>query len=219
MSGFAEMHALQIQVYLQEMKHIDSIDAKYFTFSIMIDPHNEEKLAELLRDPATRRQAFSEVIHLYQENLYWQIRKLVFDHEDASDLLQNTLLKAWQGLDNFRGDSRLSTWLYTIAHNETISFLNKRQAEQEMTIDDPDGYIMDSQEADQYFDGEEAQRLLRQAIQNLPAKQREVFVLRYFKEMPYEEISRITGTSVGALKASYHFAVDKISSFFHKNEI
>lgn len=180
---------------------------------------NEDQLATLLQDPATRRDAFSKVIHLYQENLYWQIRKLVINHDDTSDVLQNTLLKAWQGLDSFRGDSKLSTWLYTIAHNESITFLNKQQAEQEMTMDDPEGYLMDSQEADQYFDGDEAQRLLLDAIASLPTKQREVFNMRYYDELPYEDISRITGTSVGALKASYHFAVDKISAFFRKNEI
>lgn len=179
----------------------------------------ETELTELMRNPETRRSAFSEVIHRYQEQLYWQIRKVVLDHEDASDVLQNTLLKAWQAIDNFRGDSKLSTWLYTIAHNESITFLTKRQTELEMTIDDPEGYVMDTQEADKYFDGDDAQRLLLEAIALLPPKQREVFNLRYYDEMPYEEISLVTGTSVGALKASYHFAVEKISEYFKKNEI
>ena len=183
------------------------------------DQLTEEQLALLLRDPDTRRDAFSKVIHRYQEQLYWQIRKLVILHDDASDVLQNTLLKAWQGLDSFRADAKLSTWLYTIAHNEAITFLTKRQAEQEMTIDDPDGYMMDTREADTYFDGDEAQRLLHEAVALLPAKQREVFNMRYYDEMPYEDMSRITGTSVGALKASYHFAVEKISDYFKKNEI
>lgn len=180
---------------------------------------SEDELIRRLTDPNSRREAFSQVIHLYQENLYWQIRKLVLDHEDASDVLQNTLLKAWQALDGFRGDAKLSTWLYTIAHNEAISFLTKRQAELDMTIDDPDGYVMDTQEADRYFDGDEAQRLLLEAIAQLPAKQREVFNMRYYDELPYEDISRITGTSVGALKASYHFAVEKITAYVKKNEI
>lgn len=179
----------------------------------------EEQLVQQLKDPATRRQAFSLVIHRYQEQIYWQIRKMVFDHEDSSDVLQNTLLKAWQALDSFRGDSKLSTWLYTIARNESLTFLTKRQAEMDMTLDDPDGYVMDCQEADQYFDGDDAQRLLLEAIAQLPAKQREVFNMRYYDELPYEDISRITGTSVGALKASYHFAVEKISAYVKKNEI
>lgn len=185
----------------------------------MSPKQTDEQLIQLLKDPATRRAAFSQVIHRYQEQLYWQIRKLVLDHEDTSDVLQNTLLKAWQALDNFRGDSKLSTWLYTIAHNESITFLTKKQAEQDMTIDDPEGYVMDTQEADRYFDGDEAQRLLLEAIALLPAKQREVFNMRYYDELPYEDISRITGTSVGALKASYHFAVEKIAAHVKKNEI
>ena len=151
---------------------------------------SDDQLTRLLKDPATRRDAFSQVIHRYQEQLYWQIRKLVIDHEDSSDVLQNTLLKAWQALDNFRGDSKLSTWLYTIAHNESLTFLTKRQAEQELTIDDPDGYVMDTREADKYFDGDEAQRLLLEAIALLPAKQREVFNMRYYDELPYEDISK-----------------------------
>lgn len=179
----------------------------------------DEQLTQLLKDPDQRRSAFSSVIHKYQEQLYWQIRKMVTDHEDASDVLQNTLLKAWQALDSFRADSKLSTWLYTIAHNESITFLTKRQAELDMTIDDPDGYMMDTQEADNYFDGDEAQKLLIEAINTLPAKQREVFNYRYYDDLPYEEISLITGTSIGALKASYHFAVDKISAFLRKKEI
>lgn len=182
-------------------------------------PISEAQLAEQLRDPATRRQAFTQVIHQFQEQMYWQIRKLVLDHEDTSDVLQNTLLKAWQGLDNFRGDSKLSTWLYTIAHHEALTFLTKRQAELDMTIDDPDGYVMDTQEADTYFDGDDAQRLLLEAIASLPPKQREVFNMRYYDELPYEEIALITGTSVGALKASYHFAVEKITNYFKNNEI
>lgn len=186
---------------------------------IMKEQPTELQLAEMLRDPERRREAFSQVIHLYQENLYWQIRKLVLNHDDTADVLQNTLLKAWQGVDSFRGDCKLSTWLYSIAHNESISFLNKRQTELEMTVDDPSGYVMDSLEADKYFDGTDAQRLLQQAMAELPPKQREVFKMRYFDELPYDEISSITGTSVGALKASYHFAVDKISTFFRKNEI
>ena len=179
----------------------------------------DEQISQMLKDPEQRRAAFSTVIHKYQEQLYWQIRKLVIDHEDTSDVLQNTLLKAWQALDSFRADSKLSTWLYTIAHNEAITFLTKKQQELDMTIDDPEGYAMDCVEADKYFDGDEAQKLLLEAIATLPAKQREVFNMRYYDELPYEEISVITGTSVGALKASYHFAVEKISNFLRKKEI
>lgn len=179
----------------------------------------EQELAEALKDPARRREAFSLVIQQYQENLYWQIRKLVIIHDDAADILQDTLLRAWSKLDDFRGDSKLSVWLYSIARNQALTFLRKRQEEQELTLDDPDGYLMDCQEAAADFDGDEAQRVLNEALATLPAKQREVFCLRYFDEKSYEEISQITGTSVGALKASYHFAQEKIEKFVKKREL
>lgn len=190
----------------------------------MSQPHNKVQVDEAalkaeLADPQKRRAAFSKVISLYQEQIYWQIRKLVINHDDTADVLQNTFLKAWQNIESFRGDSKISTWLFTIAHNESIGFLTKMQAEREMTADDPDGYLQDQIQSDSYFDGEETQRELLSAIATLPAKQRQVFNMRYFDEMPYEEISQILGTSVGALKASYHFAVEKISAFFHRKEM
>lgn len=186
---------------------------------IMMVQMTEQELAEALKDPTRRREAFSLVIQEYQENLYWQIRKLVIIHDDAADILQDTLLRAWSKLDDFRGDSKLSVWLYSIARNQALTFLRKRQEEQELTLDDPDGYLMDSQEAAADFDGDEAQRVLNEALATLPAKQREVFCLRYFDEKSYEEISQITGTSVGALKASYHFAQEKIEKFVKKREL
>jgi len=180
---------------------------------------NEKKLIEELADPKNRREAFSKLITAYQEQVYWQIRKLIINHDDTADVLQNTFLKAWTNLDNFRGESKLSTWLYTIAHNEAITFLTKAQAEREMIADDPDGYLQEQIQADKYFDGDEAQQTLLKAIASLPPKQRQVFNMRYYDEMPYEEISAILDTSVGALKASYHFAVEKITEFFKKEEI
>lgn len=180
---------------------------------------NEKILIEELADPNRRRTAFSKVITLYQEQLYWQIRKLLISHDDTADVLQNTFLKAWSNIDNFRGDSKLSTWLYTIAHNESITFLTKAQAEREMIADDPDGYLQEQILADKYFDGDETQKKLLCAIATLPPKQRQVFNMRYFDEIPYEEMSEILKTSVGALKASYHFAVGKITDFFKKEEI
>jgi len=171
-----------------------------------------------LLNPETRRAAFSRLISSYQEQLYWQIRKLVINHDDAADVLQNTLLKVWQNLDSFRGDSKLSTWMYTIAHNEALTFLGKMQAEREVTLDDPEGYLQNQIEGDRYFDGNETQRQLLQAIATLPNRQRQVFNMRYFDEMTYEEISLILGASVGALKASYHFATEHIAKFFEKFE-
>lgn len=180
-----------------------------------MNEYNEEDLAAQLDDETTRRQAFSEIIKIYKERLYWQIRKIVLVHEDADDVLQNTFLKAWRNLDNFRGESKLSTWLYRIAVNESLTFLNKRKQEQEMTVDDPDAVLLDRMQADEYFNGDELQTLLMKAIQTLPEKQRLVFNMRYFDEMKYEEMSDILGTSVGALKASYHIAAKKIEEFFN----
>ena len=180
---------------------------------------DEKALIAELTDPKKQRAAFSKVITLYQEQLYWQIRKLLINHDDTADVLQNTFLKAWSNIGSFRGDSKLSTWLYTIAHNESITFLTKAQAEREMIADDTDEYLQQQIMADKYFDGDETQKKLLCAIATLPPKQRQVFNMRYFDEMPYEEISGILQTSVGALKASYHFAVEKITEFFKKEEI
>ena len=180
---------------------------------------DEKALIAELTDPKKQRAAFSKVITLYQEQLYWQIRKLLINHDDTADVLQNTFLKAWTNIGSFRGDSKLSTWLYTIAHNESITFLTKAQADREMIADDPDEYLQRQIMADKYFDGDETQKKLLCAIATLPPKQRQVFNMRYFDEMPYEEISGILQTSVGALKASYHFAVEKITEFFKKEEI
>ena len=180
---------------------------------------DEKALIAELTDPKKQRAAFSKVITLYQEQLYWQIRKLLINHDDTADVLQNTFLKSWSNIGRFRGDSKLSTRLYTIAHNESITFLTKAQAEREMIADDPDEYLQQQIMADKYFDGDETQKKLLCAIATLPPKQRQVFNMRYFDEMPYEEISGILQTSVGALKASYHFAVEKITEFFKKEEI
>ena len=171
-----------------------------------------------LRNPDTRRAAFSRLVSAYQEQLYWQIRKLVINHDDSADVLQNTFIKIWQNLDNFRGDAKLSTWMYTVAHNEAITFLTKMQAEREVTLDDPEGYLQNQIEGDKFFDGDETQRHLLEAIALLPARQRQVFNMRYYDEMPYEEISQILGASVGALKASYHFATERIAQYFEQFE-
>lgn len=183
------------------------------------NPQTDEQLVADLRDPDKRRAAFSRMVGLYQEQLYWQIRKLVINHDDAADVLQNTLLKAWSNIESFRGDSKLSSWLYTIAHNESISFLNKMQTERELSLDDPEGNLQNQVESDRYFDGDETQRHLLEAIATLPPRQRQVFNMRYYDEMPYDEISQILETSVGALKASYHFAVERIGEYMKKFEM
>lgn len=159
------------------------------------------------------REAFAQVVAHYSEPLYWQIRKMVVSHDDTDDLLQNTFMKAWANIDYFRGDAKLSTWLYRIAVNESITFLNKERAKRNLTVDDEDTFLVESLPADEWFDGDEWQSLLQQAIARLPEKQRLVFTMRYFDEMKYEEMSEILGTTVGALKASYHHAAKKVEEF------
>lgn len=159
------------------------------------------------------REAFAQVVAHYSEPLYWQIRKMVVSHDDTDDLLQNTFMKAWANIDYFRGDAKLSTWLYRIAVNESITFLNKERAKRNLTVDDEDTFLVESLPADEWFDGDEWQLLLQQAIARLPEKQRLVFTMRYFDEMKYEEMSEILGTTVGALKASYHHAAKKVEEF------
>ena len=173
----------------------------------------EDEVVERLRDPGKQRDAFSQVVAAYSEKLYWQIRKMVMSHEDANDLLQNTFLKAWTNLESFRGDAKLSTWMYKIAVNECITFLNKQRAINNVPLDDTDVYLLQTLKADAFFDGDEIDAKLQEAILNLPEKQRLVFTLKYNDDMKYEEMSELLGTSIGALKASYHHAVKKIESF------
>jgi RNA polymerase sigma-70 factor (ECF subfamily) len=181
--------------------------------------HNEEDVLNGLRsnDPAAQRKAFEQIVHHYSEKLYWQIRKMVLSHDDANDLLQNTFLKAWMSIDLFRGDAQLSTWLYKIAINESITFLNKQRAHTHISMDNGDAYLADKLESDDYFDGNAAQLKLQKAILTLPEKQRLVFNMRYFDEMPYDEMSKILDTSAGALKASYHHASKKVEDFLNNH--
>lgn len=176
-------------------------------------PFKEDEIVERLRNPDTRRNAFEQVVAAYSERLYWLIRKMVLSHDDANDILQNTFLKAWVNLDSFRGEAKLSTWLYKIAVNENITFLNKQRAMNNISMDDTDVYLLDKLKGDDYFDGDALQLKLQEAILSLPEKQRIVFTMKYYDDMKYEEMSDVLGTSVGALKASYHHAVKKIESF------
>lgn len=178
-----------------------------------MQPFIEDEIVERLRNPDTRRKAFEQVVAAYSERLYWLIRKMVLSHDDANDLLQNTFLKAWVNLDSFRGEAKLSTWLYKIAVNENITFLNRQRAINNVSIDDTDAFLLEKLKSDEYFDGEAIQFKLQEAILRLPEKQRVVFNMKYYDEMKYEEMSDILGTSVGALKASYHHAVKKIEAF------
>ena len=182
-----------------------------------LPPENKE-LIERLREPSTCREAFGEVIKIYTEPLYWQIRRMVQSHDDANDLLQNTFMKAWASIENFRGDARLSTWLYKIAINESITFLERERKRHNISLDDQEADLARTIEADTYFDGDEIQQQLRKAVASLPEKQRLVFNMKYFDDMKYEDMSNILGTSVGALKASYHLAVKKIESILSEND-
>lgn len=179
-------------------------------------PTEDKELVARLQNPETCRSAFGDVIRLYSEPLYWQIRRLVNNHDDANDLLQNTFLKAWNNIDSFRGMARLSTWLYKIAINESLTFLNNEKRHQKVSIDDEESGLINAIEADKHIDGDSLKVELRKAIALLPEKQRIVFNMRYFDDMKYEDMSQILGTSVGALKASYHLAAKKIEEYFSK---
>ena len=181
-------------------------------------PLNEKSLIEDLQNESKARDAFDALIRTYGESIYWQIRKMISNHDDANDLLQNVFLKAWKNIHNFRGDAKLSTWLFKIAVNESINFLNHERQRMNITDDEHDSFLLESIEADPYFDGDSLQLELQKVISTLPEKQRLVFNMRYFDDMKYEEISEILGTSIGALKASYHHAAKKIEAAISKLE-
>lgn len=176
--------------------------------------YNEREVLALLQDEKTQRRGFEMIVAQYSEQLYWQIRRMVYSHEDANDLLQNTFVKAWTSIDYFRGDAKLSTWLYRIALNECLTFLSKQRAMSTVSLDDPEADVLQKLESDPYFSGDKIQAKLQKALLTLPEKQRMVFNLKYYQDMKYEEMSEIFGTSVGALKASYYHAVKKIEKFF-----
>ena len=178
---------------------------------------NEEEILSQVRNPDTQRQGFAHLVDKYSERLYWQIRKMIYSHEDANDILQDVFIKAWLNIDKFRGDAKLSTWLFKIAINESITFINRSKAKLNLSIDDSDSFLIEKLEGDEYFDGDEAQLLLQKAVVTLPEKQRLVFQMKYFSEMKYDEMSDILGTSVGALKASYHHAVKKVERFLKES--
>ena len=170
--------------------------------------------------PATHEKGFRILMQSFQEPLYRHVRRLVYDHDDANDVIQNVFIKVFRSIERFEGKSKLFTWLYRIATNEAITFLNNRNRKETSTIDDPNNvYLANQLKADTFFDGDEIQTRLVQAIATLPDKQRAVFNLRYYEEMPYEEMSAVLETSVGALKASYHHAAKKIEAFFKGIEV
>ena len=173
-------------------------------------------IAELLH-PKTQNEAFQKLLREYQKPLYNHIRNIVLNHDDADDVLQNTFIKVFQNLKNFKGESKLFSWIYRIATNEAITFLNQKAKKNNTTSEELQSKIVDNLKADSYFDGDEIQFKLQKAIAVLPEKQQLVFKMKYFEEIKYEDMSEILGTSVGALKASYHHAVKKIEEFMNGN--
>ncbi len=175
-------------------------------------------IANLKREDK-RDLAFNLLVTKYQERLYWHIRKIVISHDDADDVLQNTFIKIWKSIDNFRQESSLYTWLYRIATNESLTFINSNKRKHFMPMNDASEFLMNNLISDPYFEGDKIQLELQKAILSLPEKQRLVFNMKYFEEMKYEEISEILDTSVGALKASFHHATKKIEAYIKNSDI
>jgi RNA polymerase sigma factor (sigma-70 family) len=173
----------------------------------------DEEILSKFRDEKTRNEAFNLLLKKYQQKIYWHVRRMVIDHDDADDIVQDVFIKIWKNLPGFRNDAQLYTWMYRIATNECITFLNKKKAKNNVSLDDVDFELADTLSGSDQFSGDQIQRKLQEAILTLPDKQRLVFNMKYFDDMKYEEMSDVLGTSVGALKASYHLAVKKIEAF------
>lgn len=174
---------------------------------------SENQLIQRLQNEETASIAFKEVVALYKERLYWHIRNMVKNHEDAHDVLQNTFIKVFKNIKNFKGDSKLYSWMYRIATNEAINFLNKKANQLKISSEDLQQRLITNLESDVYFEGDEIQLKLQKAIASLPHKQQQVFNMKYFQELKYREMAEILQTSEGALKASYHHASKKIKDF------
>lgn len=174
---------------------------------------DDKELLELFRDPSQKERAYTAIVKKYQEKIYWHVRRMVVDHDDAHDVVQNVFIKVWKGLENFREDAKLYTWLYRIASNESLTFIEQQKKRNIISFEDEQAGMAERLKADKDFDANKLEWKLQLAIQQLPEKQKLVFSLRYYDEMPYEDMSRILETSEGALKASYHHAVKKIEEY------
>jgi RNA polymerase sigma-70 factor (ECF subfamily) len=174
---------------------------------------SDNELLVEFRNPVTKEKAFTAIIKKYQEKLYWLVRRMVVDHDDANDVLQNVFIRVWNGLGNFREDSQLYTWMYRIATNESLTFIEQQKKRASVSLSEVESGLSNKIKADKDFDGNKLEWKLQLAIQQLPEKQRIVFQLRYYDEMPYEQMSKVLETSEGALKASYHHAVKKIEDY------
>ncbi|MBO3116049.1 RNA polymerase sigma factor [Winogradskyella sp. DF17] len=174
---------------------------------------SESQFITRLQNPASKETAFRELLNLYKERLYWHIRKIVVSHDDADDVLQNTFIKVYRSIDNFKGESKLYSWLYRIATNESITFIKKNAKRLQISDEEHQNNAINNLQADVYFEGDEIQLKLQQAIASLPQKQQLVFNMKYFDNIKYKDMAEILDTSEGALKASYHIAVKKIEGF------
>ncbi|MGJ8659141.1 RNA polymerase sigma factor [Cellulophaga fucicola] len=177
----------------------------------------EETLVDQLKQKDSQAKAFEVLVDTYKVRLYWHIRKIVLNHEDADDVLQNTFIKVYKNIDGFKGDSKLFSWIYRIATNESLSFLKTKSKMLGVTNEELQDILLQNLQSDVYFEGDEIQLKLQKAINTLPEKQKLVFNMKYFDELKYEEISEILGTSVGGLKASYHQAAKKIENYLKSN--
>lgn len=177
-----------------------------------MENYSDNKLLDMFRDDESRNYAFNLIVRKYQEKLYWHIRRMVISHEDTDDIIQDVFIKIWKNLPKFKNQSQLYTWLYRVATNETITFLNKKRKRFFINLNDVEQELSNKLESDVYYNGDEIQMKLQKAILTLPEKQRLIFNMKYYDEMKYEDISAILKTSVGGLKASYHLAVKKIEN-------
>lgn len=178
---------------------------------------SEENLVKQLKNKETQEKSFEVLVNTYKERLYWHIRRIVLNHDDADDVLQNTFIKVFRSIETFKGDSKLFSWMYRIATNESFTFLKQKQKKSGINNEELQNHMLAKLEADVFFEGDEIQMKLQKAIARLPEKQKLVFNMKYFQELKYEEISQILETSVGGLKASYHLAIKKIESFLKEN--
>ena len=178
-----------------------------------MEQYSDKELINRFRNGDNPSYAFNLLVRKYQERIYWHVRRMVIDHEDANDITQEIFIKVWKNLDSFREEANLYTWIYRIATNETLNFLKKKRTRFFVPLVDVEHQLSNSLESDVHYSGDEIQLTLQKALLSLPEKQRLVFNMKYFEEMKYEDISEVTGTSVGALKASYHHAVKKIEGF------
>jgi RNA polymerase sigma-70 factor (ECF subfamily) len=173
----------------------------------------DQELMAMFRNEESRNLSVHYLIKQYQQKLYWHIRKIVIDHDDTDDVLQNTFIKAWKGMENFKEDSKLYTWLYRVATNESITFLRQKKRASAVSFDTIEEHLSGTLESDPFFKGDEIQMKLQKALLTLPEKQRIVFNMRYYDETPYAEMAEILDTSEGSLKASYHHAAKKVEEY------